>query len=180
MPNRTANGTLDGTSIKQTIMNVGSVSLTYGTNMSAFGKADGVDLLTYYSSLTKEEYEAKAGKDWGGHGVQIIGWDDTISKDSFKDSSNNNAKPSVDGAWIIKNSWGNNPAGKFYMSYDMKDIRYLNSYKATMDKSKMYENNYQYDGVGMLAGVGFGDMNDGYSANVFTAQSDEVLEGVSI
>ncbi|MEG1719537.1 MAG: lectin like domain-containing protein [Clostridia bacterium] len=180
LPNRTANGTLDGTSIKQTIMNVGTVGFTYGTNMSDFGKVDGVDLLTFYSSLTKEQYEAKAGEDWGGHAVQIIGWDDTISKDSFKDTNNNNAKPSVDGAWIIKNSWGNNPANKFYMSYDMKDIRYFNAYKATMDKSKMFDNNYQYDGVGMLAGVGYGGMSDGYSANIFTAQGNEVLESVSI
>ncbi len=36
------------------------------------------------------------------HGVAIIGWDDNYSKDNFKEGN----KPSSDGAWIVKNSWG--------------------------------------------------------------------------
>ena len=36
------------------------------------------------------------------HAVVIIGWDDNYSKENF----NENQRPSEDGAWIIKNSWG--------------------------------------------------------------------------
>ena len=36
------------------------------------------------------------------HAVVIIGWDDNYSKDNFKTGN----KPSANGAWIIKNSWG--------------------------------------------------------------------------
>lgn len=36
------------------------------------------------------------------HAVTIIGWDDNYSKDNF----NAKSKPENDGAWIIKNSWG--------------------------------------------------------------------------
>ena len=37
------------------------------------------------------------------HAVCIIGWDDNYSKDNF----NTNYKPKNNGAWIVKNSWGN-------------------------------------------------------------------------
>ena len=37
------------------------------------------------------------------HAVCIIGWDDNYSKDNF----NTNYKPTNNGAWIVKNSWGN-------------------------------------------------------------------------
>lgn len=37
------------------------------------------------------------------HAVCIIGWDDNYSKDNF----NTNYKPQNNGAWIVKNSWGN-------------------------------------------------------------------------
>lgn len=36
------------------------------------------------------------------HSVSIIGWDDDYSVDNF----NENSRPSSNGAWIIKNSWG--------------------------------------------------------------------------
>ena len=36
------------------------------------------------------------------HAVTIIGWDDNYSKDNF----NTNQQPTTNGAWIIKNSWG--------------------------------------------------------------------------
>lgn len=36
------------------------------------------------------------------HAVVIIGWDDTYSKDNFNEKN----KPTNDGAWIVKNSWG--------------------------------------------------------------------------
>ena len=43
------------------------------------------------------------------HGVTLVGWDDNYSKDNFLDTH----KPTTNGAWIIKNSWG-----KDRISYD--------------------------------------------------------------
>jgi C1A family cysteine protease len=43
------------------------------------------------------------------HGVTLVGWDDNYSKDNFLDTH----KPTTNGAWIIKNSWG-----KDRVSYD--------------------------------------------------------------
>ena len=36
------------------------------------------------------------------HEVCIVGWDDTYSKENF----NEKLRPTVDGAWLVKNSWG--------------------------------------------------------------------------
>lgn len=38
----------------------------------------------------------------GGHAVMIVGWDDDYSKDNFATTT----KPSNNGAWLIRNSWG--------------------------------------------------------------------------
>ena len=38
------------------------------------------------------------------HGVCIVGWDDSISKDMF--NKDPDKQPPADGAWIVKNSWG--------------------------------------------------------------------------
>ena len=52
------------------------------------------------NSLNNPENIALSSLD---HAVCIIGWDDNYSKDNF----NTNYKPQNNGAWIVKNSWGN-------------------------------------------------------------------------
>ncbi len=51
-----------------------------------------------------------------GHVVQIVGWDDSYSKNNFS------SKPQADGAWLCKNSWGiiGGSSGYFWMSYYSK------------------------------------------------------------
>lgn len=78
--------------------------------------------------------------DGDDHAVTIVGWDDTIDKNKYT------GKPStLDGGWIVKNSWGGAHAegdGYFIMSYDtpIKDI-YAYDF-ASKDK---YDYNYHYD-----------------------------------
>lgn len=50
-----------------------------------------------------------------GHSVFVVGWDDNYSKENFKSG----AKPKNNGAWIIKNSWGEY-FSYIYVSYEDK------------------------------------------------------------
>lgn len=48
------------------------------------------------------------------HAVTVVGWDDNYSKNNFSYT------PSIDGAFIVKNSWGSSSGngGYFYLSYE--------------------------------------------------------------
>lgn len=149
----------DITSIKQAILNYGSVSAGIAVEkMSVYAK--------YF-------YDGSKRFD---HAVTIVGYDDTISKNKFS------IKPQHDGAWIVKNSWGThaNDAGYFYLSYDQP----VNAVVAYQYMAKdTYENNYFYDGSAALSEyTTSGNMT---VANVFEVQkgtsvSPEYVEAVSL
>ena len=77
------------------------------------------------------------------HAVVAVGWDDNYSSKNFSSASG----VTSDGAWIIKNSWGENwgDNGYFYVSYEDKNISSLLSIGAADHVD--YENNYFYDGA---------------------------------
>ena len=58
-----------------------------------------------------------AQKDTGGHAVAVVGWDDNFSRSKFK------YDPGIDGAWLIRNSWGEESEGHdkgyFWASYKL-------------------------------------------------------------
>ncbi|MCR1869872.1 C1 family peptidase [Longicatena caecimuris] len=149
----------DITSIKQAILNYGSVSAGIAVEkMSVYAK--------YF-------YDGSKRFD---HAVTIVGYDDTVSKNKFS------MKPKHDGAWIVKNSWGihANDAGYFYLSYDQP----VNAVVAYQYMAKdTYENNYFYDGSAALSEyTTSGNMT---VANVFEVQkgtsvSPEYVEAVSL
>ncbi len=105
----------------------------------------------------------------GGHAVAIVGWDDNYSKDNFAYS------PEHDGAWLIKNSWGDiwGNDGYFWMSYEEPSLG--NAVFFDIEKPDSYDNIYQYDGT--LSQTIASDYLMG--ANVFEAQNDEILGSVS-
>ena len=77
------------------------------------------------------------------HAVMLVGWDDNFSKENFYEG----CKPSSDGAWLVRNSWGLNDYGfdgYFWLSYEdagLLSSRHVVAYEADTD---VYDNGYSY------------------------------------
>ncbi len=112
------------------------------------------------------------------HAVTIVGWDDDYSKDNFHASSG----AVNDGAWIVKNSWGEQSGdhGYIYISYEDKTLQ--GAVSADFEPADTYDHNYQYDGS---SGSGSIAVPPGAShANVFQVKGNpfgsEILKAAGI
>lgn len=115
------------------------------------------------------------------HIVAIVGWDDTFPASNFREGH----QPPADGAWIIKNSWGDDWGmdGYFYMSYYDQGICEVQSFEfliteetENVDHLDILE--YDYMSVGDMHSTLFS--KPVYSANVFDISEDSVLQYVSV
>ena len=96
--------TTNKTDVKQAVTDYGAVSISYFTDSS-------YSTSKYFNSATAGYYcYDNTGHN---HAVTIVGWDDNYSADNFVN------KPEGDGAWIVRNSWGDyfGQGGYFYLSY---------------------------------------------------------------
>ena len=100
--------------MKQYIMNNGGLYV----NIHGASLADNRN----YNNTTGAIYCANSDTAPIDHGVILIGWDDNYSRNNF----NENQRPSSDGAWIIKNSWGSS------LNLDVQAL-----------KQQIFENNYE-------------------------------------
>lgn len=92
--------------IKQEIMDNGSIYAAYSHS-------------PYYENNDRTAYFCPQGSPkFTGHAIAIVGWDDNYSKENFK--AINGVLPENDGAWLVKNSWGdyNTLNGYFWLSYE--------------------------------------------------------------
>lgn len=139
------------------------------------------DLMKTDSNGTYTYYDTEGTSDrYGSHTVVIVGWDDTYSKDNFPEGN----RPSTDGAWLVRNSWGSSAkeADYFWISYETSSIQKSAwVFDATVaGQADYYDNNYQLDG-----GLGVVPSGKTSVANVFTTKqvsgiTAETLEAVSI
>ncbi len=152
---------VDAQDVKQAIMDYGSVvsainfdSVFFNPNTSA---------LNYNKTLCN-------------HAITIIGWDDNYNRTNFATGH----QPSSNGAWLVKNSWGNDNYPYMWVSYEDVAISNQDAYAYSFELSDNYDNNYQYDGA--YGTYSYGIYNGESVANCFTVKAGktEQLRAVSI
>ena len=143
--------------IKNMILKNGAVITTYYAGSGAFSSPGGE--ASYYVP----------GSNMINHAVLIVGWDDSYSRTNFE------TQPSQDGAWLVRNSWGENSGndGYFWMSYS----QYIGeavacSFEKSEDGLKHYGNDY----LGMSGTTGNG--KTAWIAKIFTAAGSEAVTQV--
>lgn len=147
--------------VKEMIMNHGGVGVMYAHYYD--GMTSTVHPSAYYDN----------GKQTGGggtHAVMIVGWDDNYSKDNFKTAE----KPTKNGAWLIRNSWGFYES-YFWMSYETSSLGET-AYAFDCTNTRPYDNNYQLDGG--LESYMNSSITSAY--NVYTVQKKENVESESL
>ena len=126
-----------------------------------------------YAHYTYEPVQAN-------HAVTVVGWDDSFPASAFREGY----QPPHDGAWIVKNSWGDNwgKDGYFWLSYYDQSLCAVESFEYVVD-----EQNRQ---MGHLSLLDYDNMpaeiisstlfeSPVYTANIFEVEEDSVLQYVS-
>ena len=118
-----------------------------------------------------QHYFINTRSDYTDHAVTIVGYDDRISKDNF-------AYASRDGAFIVKNSWGEEfgDNGYFYISYDdLRICRNITGFKGI----SVNEHDHVYNASDTLANTSFYSPNYIYLSTKINVTGNEYLDKVS-
>lgn len=169
--------------VKQLIMQYGGLGMSYYADSSS----------TYDNPYYDCYYYDGPNSYSTNHAIMVVGWDDAFPKENF----NEGHQPEGDGAWLMRNSWGEENGGKaqngyFWLSYYDYGLRNSSSsttkyaYVFDCEASDNYDHIYQYDGDAGHRRVGV--ESTGYKlrnyANVFQMQGkpgyQETLEAVGI
>ena len=147
----------DNTNLKTAIMNSGAV-------FSAIAYDDG-----YYNEETESYYSSEG---FPNHVVTLVGWDDNYSRKKFKSS------PPSDGAFIVKNSWGQNwgDKGYFYISYYDFFLGMENALFSRTENPKSSQIMHQYDPLGWIASYGY-QSDTAWFSNIFEAETNQNITG---
>ncbi|AKB77791.1 Cell surface protein [Methanosarcina horonobensis HB-1 = JCM 15518] len=158
LPKRT--GSLDNEVIKRALMDYGAVFSTICWNSVDF--QDKNDTYRYTGSSS------------ANHAITIVGWNDSFDRNRFKQV------PSGDGAFIVKNSWGESwgDGGYFYISYYDTRFGYGENTVFTASEEDNFDYNYQYDPLGWINEIGYPENLIAWGSNVFSSERNEKLEAV--
>lgn len=123
-----------------------------------------------YNRQTAAYYCYDSDKYDTDHVVSIVGWIDNYPTSEF----NSAHKPQKEGAWIARNSWGDQVLadGYFFISYEDENVYSNINGIVKSNDSIDYENIYRYDEFGSFISVPFNKPNKMYLANVFDKKTD--------
>lgn len=121
--------------IKSYIQKYGSVVMAYHAPETT------AEDLKYYG-IDHKSYNCTNSKRIANHIVTIVGWNDSYSKSRF----GKNSSPKKNGAWIIKNSWGEQEGDKGYTYISYEDRTMCEFISGQFVKASAYKYNYFYDG----------------------------------
>lgn len=164
--------------VKRAIQEYGSVAIAYDSASQYYNDA--------YNTWFSDDSRGN------GHGVQIVGWDDSIPREWF--TTGTYGLPEGDGAWIVRNSWGAadqdfpnendwGDGGYFYLSYYDRSAQMYVAYDMMLstdaDATDVIN---QHDYLGQMSQASARLQSVGtelVSANVFTVEQDQNLKAVS-
>ena len=156
--------------VKGIIMDRGAITITY-TDVN--GSRNETHKTYYCSEADTKKIEITSPDLMGGHAVVVIGWDDTFPKERFMIPGRD--MPTIDGAWLIRNSWGNDNEthtdGYFWMSYEQQAE--FQSY--IVDHAYNDVSCYEWDHLGWCSDWG-GEWKkeDSYAVNIFKTGNQPV------
>ncbi|MBQ7216091.1 MAG: hypothetical protein IJS39_08930, partial [Synergistaceae bacterium] len=144
--------------IKKAIIENGAVYFHYFHDDSGYNEASHS---LYYTGLK------------GRHAALLVGWDDEFPADSFRE------QPSVNGAWLVRNSWGKDfgDDGYFWVSYEQGINAVMDEccvFVASEDVSDKTTEEKKNDNGG-----GIQSITPQWSGNIFRAERNENIVSIS-
>lgn len=149
--------------------------LRYGAVATTMCYASSQDNATSLYYNTKDLTFYYNGSEPVNHAVLIVGWDDS----KVVTGGSSSPKGLNQGAWIVRNSWGEDYGdnGYFYVSY--KDSKFLSDNIVFSDFQEYNDNEkiYQYDELGSISSY-LGKNNIAYGVTKYMAGSDEFISKI--
>lgn len=174
--------------LKKYLVNYGAIaSSMYFDSLNGYMNDNNQNIAISNSMIGPYYYYS--GTEASNHAITIVGWDDNVSKDNFKEGN----IPNEDGAWIVKNSYGESnefetndgkkeilsgDKGYYYVSYDDANIcKTASGFYNT--NTNIEDNAYYYDELGFNNFLSIS--KDLYAGTVFKKKTNgnEKLEKIT-